>query len=642
MRKYLNTAYELILLVLLFSCQTEEKQRLDAVFHFAENNRPELEKVLTHYAGNPEKQAAACFLIENMLHKFGYTGWQLDSILPVLALGAKERYIQKETIAKWNAIPFYMLPKAFDAKTITSDYLIENIDLAFDVYKKYPWNRHLPFNEFCELILPYRIGDEPLSSWRREYHDYYTHLLDSLYPEGTDVVEACHIISADLEKRSYYYNTDFTMPRLSAAFLFNNRIGYCREACDITIYAMRSCGIPVAIDQFIYSPEYQHSHMWCVVRDTTGRYLPFWFSEFEASRTMEDDGRKKGKVYRNCFGIQEEKVSGVYDDEHIPATLQNPFIKDETANYTGQNEVTIIVDPEKEKYAYLGIFSPRKWIPIDISEIKNGKTTFRNIEPDLIYLPLYSDGRSHRPASYPVVYHKNGEVRQLLPDFSQTVPAVLKRKMPLIKGYQNFLYDNIIGARIETSVDPDFKKSHLLHLFDDTLRYNRIDIFPLQPGKFRYLRYVSPSGKHIELAELACYQDSAGTKQIPLKPINEIEPVHNLPLITDGDILTYIFSQDTSRFIAFDMGTSIPIGKIFFSPRNDDNFIYPGDRYALFYQDGVNGWKLLEEQTATGRELHFNVPSNALLWLRDLTKGREEQVFYIENGKQVFAYDIGR
>lgn len=41
--------------------------------------------------------------------------------------------------------------------------MIENIDLSFEVYTKYPWNQNIPFDDFCELILPYRIDDELLT-----------------------------------------------------------------------------------------------------------------------------------------------------------------------------------------------------------------------------------------------------------------------------------------------------------------------------------------------------------------------------------------------------------------------------------------------------------------------------------------------
>lgn len=41
--------------------------------------------------------------------------------------------------------------KIYDSKIITADYLIENIDLSFEVWKKYPWNKHLSFDDFASL-----------------------------------------------------------------------------------------------------------------------------------------------------------------------------------------------------------------------------------------------------------------------------------------------------------------------------------------------------------------------------------------------------------------------------------------------------------------------------------------------------------
>jgi hypothetical protein len=49
------------------------------------------------------------------------------------------------------------LPKTYDAHVITADYLIENIDLAFEEWEKRPWNKYFTFDDFCELILPYQM-----------------------------------------------------------------------------------------------------------------------------------------------------------------------------------------------------------------------------------------------------------------------------------------------------------------------------------------------------------------------------------------------------------------------------------------------------------------------------------------------------
>lgn len=119
------------------------------------------------------------------------------------------------------------------------------------------------------------------------------------------------------------------------------------------------------------------------------------------------------------------------------------------------------------------------------------------------------------------------------------------------------------------------------------------------------------------------------------------QPVHNPEDLIDGNILTSI-GLDVWNVIGFELTEKERIEKIVFSPPNDDNFVWPGHEYELLYFAGAEGWKSLGRQTAIERELHYDAPANALLWLRDLTKGREEQVFIAENGEQVFIHDINR
>ncbi len=627
-----------ILLVLtLAACQSEKDRRLEYALEFAGDNCVELEKVLEHYRTDPEKLEAARFLIRNMPGWYSYEGNELDSIHHLLVGVCEGRPISKREKNKWNRISFDSLSKIYDAQVITAEYLIDNIDLAFEVWRKYPWNRNLPFDDFCELILPYRIADEPLSDWRKLYYEDYGTLLDSLY-KGDDVIEASKIIDGKLRKLYYIYNTDFRIPHLDAVFLYHNRIGYCREACDLTIYAMRACGISVATDYFAYSPDYQHYHCWTMLRDTTGTFLQFGFNEFEASRdTLRHDGRKKGKVYRYCFGVQPEKISGISGNKRLYPVFRNRFVKDVTSEYFGSNDTTIPIQIPGEQYIYLGIFSPGGWIPIDMALGNAGKVTFRDIEPDVIYQTLYQgDGGKLYPAGYPFISKRGGEFVLLKPNIDLMEEAILRRKMPQQKTIAEWAYRAVIGAKIEAASDLSFIHADLLWQFEDTLTTNYCILTPPSRKKHRYVRYVAPAGKRMELAELALFKDSLCQEKIRLRRINNIEPVAKLEYVTDGNILTYFQARDTSSYLAYDLGESMPIERIVFSPRNDDNYIWPGDNYELFYQDGINGWKSLGRKVASERKIEFLVPQNALLWLRNCTKGREEQVFIYKNGRQTF------
>ncbi|MDR0682967.1 MAG: hypothetical protein LBG15_14125 [Dysgonamonadaceae bacterium] len=72
--------YISIVLALAVACD-RQPSRLEQALVFAGNNRAELEKVLAHYFANAAdslKYRAVCFLIENMLCHYSYSGKALD------------------------------------------------------------------------------------------------------------------------------------------------------------------------------------------------------------------------------------------------------------------------------------------------------------------------------------------------------------------------------------------------------------------------------------------------------------------------------------------------------------------------------------------------------------------------------------
>ena len=621
---------------LLSACCSIEERQLEQALDFAGDNRVELEKVLEHYSNEPEKLEAARFLIRNMPRWYAYEGCQLDSVSRLLAL--KNR--PEQSVNKWKAFSFYSLPKVYDAHVITADYLIENIEQAFDVWKNKPWNRSLGFDDFCEYILPYRIADEPLSSWRKLYCDYFMTILDSTY-QGNDVVEACNVVYMNLDN-SFQYYVKFAIPHQSATFLFKYRVGYCREYCDYVLYAMRSCGIPVATDFLVHAPDYQGGHSWSAVRDTTGKFLPFYYDEYAAKRDSEwKDGRRKGKIYRHYFGAKKNPMPDIENDIQIPYLFRNPYVKDVTDNYFGKNQLAVPLSVATGEPIYLGVFSPDGWIPIDIGRSDGKKVVFQNVEPNIIYQTFYINRGQQIQTGYPFIY-ADGKMKEQKPEIGKMEEILLKRKIALRAPIAKLLYRNVIGAKIEVSNSASFAHADLVYQFEDTLKNNYYEFsVPQQGKKYRYLRYSVLPRTQIELAELSAFKDSMCKQKIPLRRVTDIEPIKNLDNITDDDVLTFFIALGNNHTsLVYDLGKPTVISKVVFLPRNDDNFVWPGNVYELFYHDGLNGWKSLGTKTATGHELKYDVPRNALLWLRNRTKGHEEQVFINRNGKQVFVMDL--
>ena len=56
------------------------------------------------------------------------------------------------------------------------------------------WNKNLSTEEFCELLLPYRIGNEPVTEWREAYRNALDSISDKI-DAAANSVDAAAVIS---------------------------------------------------------------------------------------------------------------------------------------------------------------------------------------------------------------------------------------------------------------------------------------------------------------------------------------------------------------------------------------------------------------------------------------------------------------
>ena len=103
----------------------------------------------------------------------------------------------------------------------------------------------------------------------------------------------------------------------------------------------------------------------------------------------------------------------------------------------------------------------------------------------------------------------------------------------------------------------------------------------------------------------------------------------------DNDVSTSMNVPGKS-WVVLDLGKLYNITKIKYIYPSHLNFVEIGHEYELFFY--VNGkWLTLGRKVADESYIEFdNVPKDALLLLRDLTKGKHERCFFYRDGKQVF------
>ena len=107
--------------------------------------------------------------------------------------------------------------------------------------------------------------------------------------------------------------------------------------------------------------------------------------------------------------------------------------------------------------------------------------------------------------------------------------------------------------------------------------------------------------------------------------------------VYDGSKHTYFAAQDAdTSWAGLQMAIPVRVSRICYIPRNDDNFVKPGDLYELLVWDRGQ-WYTMGRQVPDTYGLDYEgVPAGHLYWLRDLTEGVEERIFTYEQGKQVW------
>ncbi|MDR1408132.1 MAG: discoidin domain-containing protein [Tannerella sp.] len=643
-----------LLLIAVCSCR---ESRLEQALAFAGDNRAELEKVLTYYSADQAdslKYRAACFLIENMPFHYSYSSRALDRFIEETSrYAAAHEYGVHEHNRYFSSNSFeedFPSPASFDhavvmdSHAVTAGYLIENIEQAFRVWREQPWGKDIPFDDFCEQILPYRVADEPLQDWRQLYYDYFKPRVDSLCGRTSDlpaVGRAVYdIIYGD---RRWIFETLVTSRHAGAATIFHNRLGDCRLMACYAVYAFRALGIPCGIDMIVQNPDMLHrQHYWNYMKDNGGKTVRFEVHQMAPSPGSNRMNRKTGKIYRSFFGEQPGSLPCIYGTA-LPAPLNDRLTADVTHEY--YEGATLEIEPSGRQTAdgdllYLCVFNNAEWIPVTCSRIKNGKALFEHVEPGIVYQPVsIADGR-RREGGFPVAVLPDGSLRFMKPDTGQLHTLTLKRKYPWPDWYRPEAHRSA-GGRFEVAGDRLFTHPVTIHTHTDSLTFDWYGVTVDCPEKVRYVRYCSARDGHINIAEIRFISNG---KMLAGKPIGFDIP-HSFHMkrtkeaAFDGDPLTYCDSSlPDGEWVGLELDEAARITGIEYIFRNDDNSIREGDVYELFcFTD--TGRVSYGKRTGlkNGTLTYRNVPSGALYLLHNETRGREERPFTLDNdGRQVW------
>ena len=627
---------------------SRKQSDLEQALQIAGLNRAELEKVLQHYSQDPAdnlKYKAAVFLIENMQHYYSCEGAALDTFKNAFFKITQEGIVGKEALdsveRKYGNLNYNDLIKKQDILTVNSKFLIDNIEHSFMVWEKQPWGKYITFDVFCDFILPYRIKDEPLENWKPVYYQKYQPILDSLLATNS-ILDACLLLYNHISSDPWYFIMEMPPPNVGAFCLLKQRSGSCRDRCDLAIYVMRSLGIPVGTDMVLHSPDQAGRHFWSFVLDEKGSTTEFTLWEEEPVKNLKTEiEKKRGKVYRETFGVIEKCRRLRKHTQNISGMLQSLFLKDVSSDYFKSNKIKFSkneIGNNGEKIRYLSVFDINGWYPVDWSEIYNGTVEFDDIEQGIVYA-LTGEKDYSTPVYYPFILDNSNNKHFFIPDTTNTQTLHLERKFTM--KFMEPHMKRFTGGFFEASNSSDFSNSKILFVIDSisTPKFYKQEISTT--NQYRYIRYFSPDNSLCNMAELMFYDENG--MELEGKIIGTEGAWNNekrlmKQAVFDKDPLTFFnAAEGKGVWVGLDFSKPQSVKKITYLPRNDDNFIRERESYELYYWDD-DWWVSLGKQTGTQSQvlIYENAPSNALFWLRNHARGREERIFTYENGKQVF------
>lgn len=597
----------------MVSCKPANN-KLEYALKASSSNRKELERVLSHYQDDSLKLEAAVFLIENMPGHFRYPP-ELDKIYKPLydkhAL-ISEKYNWEKPAAWRDEIDSlwkhdknkYSLPKLQqDIFTLSADWLIREIDLAFKSWKENGYTKGCSFETFCQSILPYRmlngiIADDCRSIIYERHRNFFQ---DTVLP-FRDKIDSLLIQYASLKHNDY---SAVSTPIYSAQTFEHIKRGLCDVKAWYNTLLLSSLGMAVTYDFIPAWGNRSNAHGWnAVIMDgETHPFEPFWDDDRWKYKRIYNNkdidflwGKfRLPKVYRHTF---ESYIEGPNADKRvevndIPPFFRNIFMKDVSSEYFEATDITIPIQKPTDRdmyYCYLCVFQASGFSPVQWGKIEKGRATFKGMGHEIVYFPMYYSNGHFIPAANPFLINENGQYREMKRQEENKPVNVrmintflgndeIQEARDLIKGAFLIGYNEEFKDRIDT----------LIYL-NDSLHAFKTHFSLSSPGRHRYLKLINLPDT-TGLSEIYCYElQNEKPLRIPniktTASITSLKEEEYLDLITDRLSATGFkgYFNGNSREITFDLGTEYLLGAIDIEPYLESTLSSTAS-FELFYWD---------------------------------------------------------
>lgn len=216
-----------------------------------------------------------------------------------------------------------------DAKSLSADFLLENVQYAYKARAEFPWAKEVPDSVFLNDVVAYANLNENRESWRK---DFYERFKKYVAPCKT-MREAIDSVNKNVRDELLVdYNTKREKPDQAPYESMRQHMASCSGLSILLTDAFRAVGIPSRVAGTPAWHDDRGNHNWNEVWiDGLWRFTEYYPSDdLDQSWFLTDAGK----------AIKEDVRKAIYAASFKPTGSYFPLVWDENIRYVHAENVT--------------------------------------------------------------------------------------------------------------------------------------------------------------------------------------------------------------------------------------------------------------------------------------------------------------
>lgn len=216
-----------------------------------------------------------------------------------------------------------------DAKSLSADFLLENVEYAYKARAEFPWAKEVPDSVFLNDVVAYANLNENRESWRK---DFYERFKKYVAPCKT-MREAIDSVNRNVRDELLVdYNTKREKPDQAPYESMRQHMASCSGLSILLTDAFRAVGIPSRVAGTPAWHDDRGNHNWNEVWiDGQWRFTEYYPSDdLDQSWFLTDAGK----------AIKEDVRKAIYAASFKPTGSYFPLVWDEDIRYVHAENVT--------------------------------------------------------------------------------------------------------------------------------------------------------------------------------------------------------------------------------------------------------------------------------------------------------------